>query len=165
MSMGFSRQEYWSGLPYPSPGDLPDPGIKSASLTSPALAVRFCVCVCVCCFFFFLPLAPPGKLLTFHEGNVKLPLGSFQINRVQAEKLLKKNPRTILHHTLKSLNIASSLCKHTLVIGLHPHLLKKFKNRAKGSHLSHGVPGHCSMTGFICKPSENPERKRAFYKS
>ena len=32
--MGFSRQEYWSGLPFPSPGDLPDPGIK---LGSPAL--------------------------------------------------------------------------------------------------------------------------------
>ena len=30
-SMGFSRQEYWSGLPFPSPGDLPDPGIKSGS--------------------------------------------------------------------------------------------------------------------------------------
>ena len=29
-SMGFSRQEYWSGLPLPSPGDLPDPGIKTA---------------------------------------------------------------------------------------------------------------------------------------
>jgi len=29
--MGFSRQEYWSGLPFPSPGDLPDPGIKSRS--------------------------------------------------------------------------------------------------------------------------------------
>ena len=28
LSMGFSRQEYWSGLPFPSPGDLPDPGIK-----------------------------------------------------------------------------------------------------------------------------------------
>ena len=27
-SMGFSRQEYWSGVPFPSPGDLPDPGIK-----------------------------------------------------------------------------------------------------------------------------------------
>ena len=27
-SMGFSRQEYWSGLPFPSPGDLPDPGIE-----------------------------------------------------------------------------------------------------------------------------------------
>ena len=39
--MGFSRQEYWSGLPLPSPGDLPDPGIKPASLVSPALAGRF----------------------------------------------------------------------------------------------------------------------------
>ena len=29
--MGFSRQEYWSGLPFPSPGDLPDPGIKPGS--------------------------------------------------------------------------------------------------------------------------------------
>ena len=34
LSMGFSRQEYWSGLPFPSSGDLPDPGIK---LGSPAL--------------------------------------------------------------------------------------------------------------------------------
>ena len=35
LSMGFPRQEYWSGLPFPSPGDLPDSGIKPAS---PALA-------------------------------------------------------------------------------------------------------------------------------
>ena len=41
VSMGFSRQEYWSGLPFPSPEDLPDPGIQPASLTSPALASRF----------------------------------------------------------------------------------------------------------------------------
>ena len=34
LSMGFPRQEYWSGLPFPSPGDLPYPGIE---LTSPAL--------------------------------------------------------------------------------------------------------------------------------
>ena len=40
-SIGFSRQEYWSGLPCPPPGDLPDPGIKQASLLSPALAGRF----------------------------------------------------------------------------------------------------------------------------
>ena len=31
LSMGFSRQEFWSGLPFPSPGDLPDPGIKPMS--------------------------------------------------------------------------------------------------------------------------------------
>ena len=41
LSIEFSMQEYWSGLPYPPPGDLPDPGIKPMSLVSPALAGRF----------------------------------------------------------------------------------------------------------------------------
>ena len=41
LSMEFSRQEYWSGLPFPSPGDLPDPEIEPASLVSLALAGRF----------------------------------------------------------------------------------------------------------------------------
>ena len=36
LSMGFSRQEYWSGLPFPSPGELPKPGIKPASSASQA---------------------------------------------------------------------------------------------------------------------------------
>ena len=39
--MGFSRQEYWNGLPCPPPGDLPDPGIKLECLMSPALAGAF----------------------------------------------------------------------------------------------------------------------------
>ena len=46
LSMEFSRQEYWSGLPFPSPGDLPDPGFKPAS---PALAGEF------------FTMEPPGK--------------------------------------------------------------------------------------------------------
>ena len=41
LSMGFSRQEYWSGLPCPPPGNLPNPGIKLWSPTSFALARRF----------------------------------------------------------------------------------------------------------------------------
>ena len=41
LSMGFSRQEYWSGLPFPPPEDLPFPGIEPTSLKSPALAGRF----------------------------------------------------------------------------------------------------------------------------
>jgi len=41
LSMEFSRQEYWSGLPFPPPRDLPDPGIVPASLASPALAGIF----------------------------------------------------------------------------------------------------------------------------
>ncbi|XDC81989.1 hypothetical protein R6Z07F_013162 [Ovis aries] len=46
-----SRQEYWNGLPFPTPEDLPDPGMESASLVSPALAGRFFTAV------------PPGKPL------------------------------------------------------------------------------------------------------
>ena len=41
LSMEFSRQEYWSGLPFPTPGDLPDPGTEPMSLVSPALACGF----------------------------------------------------------------------------------------------------------------------------
>ena len=41
LSMEFSRQEYWSGLPFLYPGDLPDPGIKPASFMSPALTGGF----------------------------------------------------------------------------------------------------------------------------
>ena len=52
--MEFSRQEYWSGLQFPPPGDLPDPGIEPTSVTSPALEAGLF-------FFFFLPTVPPGK--------------------------------------------------------------------------------------------------------
>jgi len=38
LSMGFPRQEYWSGLPFPAPGDLPDSGMEPAT---PAFAARF----------------------------------------------------------------------------------------------------------------------------
>ena len=41
LSRGFSRQEFWSVLPFPPPGDLPNPGIEPKSLMSPALAGRF----------------------------------------------------------------------------------------------------------------------------
>ena len=41
LSMGFPRQEYWSGVPFRTPGDLPDPGIEPPSLGSPALAGGF----------------------------------------------------------------------------------------------------------------------------
>ena len=41
LSVEFPKQEYWSGLPFPSPQDLPDPGIKPTSLISPVLAGGF----------------------------------------------------------------------------------------------------------------------------
>ena len=58
-SMGFSKQEYWSGLPFPSPEDLPKPGIEPGSLAAPALLADS------------FPNEPPGKLnaYTYSEVN------------------------------------------------------------------------------------------------
>ena len=81
LSMGFSRQEYWNEVPFPSPGDLPDP----VSPMSPALAggffttsatweaVTLCMCVCVSCsvieYWSGLPFPFPGKVtLSLHKG-------------------------------------------------------------------------------------------------
>ena len=58
--MEFSGQEYWSGLPFPSPGDLPDPGMEPGS---PALQADS------------LPSEPPGSILILSPEN-QLSLGS-----------------------------------------------------------------------------------------
>ena len=57
LSMGFSRQEYWSGLPFPPPEDLADLRIASEFPVSPALAGRF------------FTTEPPGKLITYWHGT------------------------------------------------------------------------------------------------
>jgi len=62
LSIRFSRQEYWSGLPFPSPGDLPDPGIKPGS-----------------------PELQTDPLLTEIQGKFKIQLGFLQ----SAQKKLK----------------------------------------------------------------------------
>ena len=59
---GFSRQEYWSGLPCPPPGDLPDPGIEPPSLMSPTLVGRFfttSVTLDALLCFYSSPILPP----------------------------------------------------------------------------------------------------------
>ena len=61
-SVGFSRQEYWGGLPFPSPGDLPNPGIEPGSPTLQADA---------------LPSEPPGKLKNTGVGCHVLLQGIF----------------------------------------------------------------------------------------
>ena len=57
--MGFSRQKHWSALPFPSPGDLPNPGTELMSTVSPAVAGGF------------FTTEPPGKHLT-HIPNIKI---------------------------------------------------------------------------------------------
>ena len=58
LSMGFSRQEYWNGLPFPSPGDLPDPGIESCS---PGLQANS------------LPSEPPINIFQFKKKKNNTP--------------------------------------------------------------------------------------------
>ena len=70
LSMGFPRQEYWSGFLFPPPGDLPDRGIKPAS---PALASEF-----------FTP-EPPGK-----------PIYTYQFNKIKAFIKSRTSPKTKL---------------------------------------------------------------------
>ena len=55
LSMEFSRQKYWSGLPFPTPMDLPEPGIELESFVSPALVGKF------------FSTVPPGKPLFAHK--------------------------------------------------------------------------------------------------
>ena len=57
LSMEFSRQEYWHGLPFPTPGDLPNPGIEPMSPATPALAGRF------------FTIEPLGKPFGCHFGE------------------------------------------------------------------------------------------------
>ena len=66
LSMEFSRQEYWSGLPFPSPGDLLDPGIE---LGSPALQADT------------LPSEPPGKLCANHHTPSLEPVDTRPLDR------------------------------------------------------------------------------------
>ena len=72
LSMRFSRQEYWRGLPFPSPGDIPDPGIK---LRSPALQADS------------LPSEPPGKRFNRDLGNLHFePFSYFGSRNSKTEK-------------------------------------------------------------------------------
>ena len=71
LSMGFSRQEYWSGLPFPSPGDLPDPGIEPRSPTLQADA---------------LTSEPPGKPISRQE-TTKIWIKYFALTFTLTEKI------------------------------------------------------------------------------
>ena len=67
LSMGFSRHDYWNGLPCPPPRDLSDPGIKPVSLTSPALAGGF--------FTTNTTWEAQGAVKNTYKGRVLLPKG------------------------------------------------------------------------------------------
>ena len=87
-SMGFPKQEYLSGLPFPSPGDLPDPGTEPESLASPASAGGF------------ITTAPPGKLCLL-SSSLKTTAVMAKPTRTQAWKLLLKLPLVLLNKNVR----------------------------------------------------------------
>ena len=70
LSMGFSRQEYWSGLPCLSPRDLPDPGVEPMSFLSTALAGGF------------FTTEPPGKSYRRYENETGMSLSSHLLGNI-----------------------------------------------------------------------------------
>src|SRR5574337_1166978 len=94
LSMGFSRQEYWGGLPCSPPGDLPNPGIKPASTVAPALQAdclplshQGSLYVCVYIYInthiyhiFFIHSSAEGHLGCFHILAIKSELAKCHVN-------------------------------------------------------------------------------------
>ena len=74
LSMGFSRQEYWSGLPCPPPGESSDPGIKPTSFMSPALVAGFFTISATWEARFLLELEIIQGLLHFHHYYFQIAL-------------------------------------------------------------------------------------------
>ena len=97
--MGFFRQEYWSGLPFPPPGGLPNPGIEPASLVSPVLAGEF------------FTTEPPGK--PFQDLFSQLPSKQHSIV-------------TYSHHIAYYILRTYSSCNWKFVPFVHLQFLRKF---------------------------------------
>ena len=104
LSMEFSRQEYWSRLPFPSSGDLHNPGIEPASPFSPALAGRFFM------------LAPPGKPKNIGVGCHILLQRTFPIQGSKLHLLCLLHCRQILYHGATRNNLLVLLKRNVSVI-------------------------------------------------
>ena len=95
----FSRQEYWSGLPFPSPGDLPNPGIKPQSSVSPVLPIRF------------FTTASPGKPSYRLNRPIFFPL--IHAMRCVSERIYyHTSPRRIIMMTKSKVKEESICSKH-----------------------------------------------------
>ena len=100
LSMGFPRQEYWSGLSFPPLGDFPDPGIEP---TSPALVGRFFI------------TEPPGK--PFHATNNLLK---------SCPSKIPKRISKVIKNIITIYLVAKNICKVCQIFPLHLYIWKQF---------------------------------------
>ena len=100
LSIEFPRQEYWSGLPFPTPGDLPDPGIKPTSLASPALTDGFFITVPVSTYCIYISIRIyHNNCLNFMNRGYR-GKGSPLVKLRDPPKKKKSGMTLLLHHCL-----------------------------------------------------------------
>ena len=141
--MEFSRQEYWSGLPCPPLGDLPDPGIEPTSPTSPALQVDS------------LTAEPPGKPPSCQNTNLKKSHETWQ--RTVAREGLNNNTNNnsrhffIVHHVYYQVlygfaNLKSTVCRPT--VPRSSSEMQTLRSYPKASQAAQWSPGDCRRHRF-----------------
>ena len=133
--MGFSRQEYWSGLPWPSPGDLPNPGIE---LRSPALQADS------------LPSEPPGKPKNTGVGSLSLLQWAFPTQELNQCLL---DCRWIFYQLRYQGSPDSSVGKESSCNAGDPCLIAG-SGRSSGEGI--GYPLQCSWASLVAQLVKNP---------
>ena len=145
-TMEFSRQEYWSGLPFPSPGDLPNPGIKPRSPTLRADA---------------LPSEPPGSLVD-HKPLVipHPPTGDLSFTHSLMEELMFRSSILVTHRKRFTYPSKSAWAHTTCRFWCFPNLLgiKVNNSVTRGS----GQPGFVrgdivGQPTMVCQMLRHPE--------
>ena len=125
LSMIFSRQQYWSGLPFPPPEDLPNPGIEPASPESPALVCRF------------FTTEPPAKPMTSHKwsaqsfSRVRLSVTPWIAAR-QASLSITNSRSSLKLMSIESMMPSSHLilCRPLLLLPRIPPSIRVFSNES-----------------------------------
>ena len=124
LPVGFSRQEYWSGLPCSPPGDLPNPGVESVSLLSPALAGGFFTTSTTWEAFWFHRRAYSSIFFPLAQLGIFI---AFQWNKGTSFSYKKKSQSSYLEHCLlMRKSPAISLCLF-LELNSHAHLVWKLR--------------------------------------
>ena len=132
LSIEFSRLEYWSGLPCPPPGNLPDPGIKRAFLISPALAGRF----------FTISTTWEAPELTYYHIKSSLNIDSscramgswvaMLCDWLTASHSLHPTPTLCSHPSLLSASLAQQSDETHLIVGCyHYHICDEQQSKPK----------------------------------
>ena len=146
LSMEFFRQECWSGLPFPPPGDLPDPGIKSASLAPPALPGGFTT------------PAPPGKSSLdprLHLGRTLDWLRQYEVHLDPWMEQIGPEFQRKTNHSQKRTFIPSfpdfTALPGALDISLYKNLQNKCISESGGRE-----PTHCTSRKRYCQCLSGP---------